>query len=297
MTDHDAEFVPAAGSEVVALRDLAVEVASEAGALLLARLHEPRTAVSTKSTGTDMVTEMDAASEALIVDRIRAARPDDELVGEEGTSVAGTSGVRWVIDPLDGTTNYLYRLPGWNVSIGVEVDGIPIAGAVTIPATGDSFAAAAGHGATHNDTPMVVGAPEPLSTALVGTGFSYDRSVREVQVQRLGAIIGEVRDIRRIGAAAADLCSVAAGRLDAYVESGLAAWDWCAGMVIAREAGVRVETTVDHPLPGTLVIAAHPEAWDDFVGLLGRAGIVSSRPISESRDHRQSEHAHGPPPP
>lgn len=261
------------------LRDLAVAIAREAGDLLTDRLHAERAEVRTKSTGTDMVTEMDTASERLIVDRILAARPDDGIVGEEGASVGGTSGVRWVVDPLDGTTNYLYRLPGWNVSIGVEVGGDAVAAAVSIPSTDDHFAAAAGLGATCNGTPITVATPAAMPDALVGTGFNYDADVREAQARNLGRLIGRVRDVRRSGAAAADLCAVGAGRLDAYYESGLAHWDWSAGGLVAREAGARVEIIDDHPLPGSLVLAAHPSRWDAFVGLLRDGGILPARPI------------------
>lgn len=260
--------------DLTALRDLATEIASDAGDLLVDRLHDERALVDTKSTGTDMVTEMDRASERLIVGRIGSARPNDAIVGEEGASVSGTTSVRWVIDPLDGTTNYLYRLPGWNVSIGVEIDGVPVVGAVAVPSTGDVFAAATGHGATRNGLPLSLPPASTLSTALVGTGFSYEPAVREVQATNVSRMIGKVRDIRRFGAAAADLCAVACGRLDAYFESGLAPWDHCAGSVVAREAGARVAMIDDHPLPGTLVIAAHPSRWDDFVTLLHDAGIL-----------------------
>ncbi len=263
-------------ADIAALRDLAIEIAVEAGELLASRLHDDRSQVSTKSTATDMVTEMDAASEQLIVDHIRRARPDDSIVGEEGAAVTGGSGVRWVIDPLDGTTNYLYRLPGWNVSVGVEIEGTPVAGAVSIPSTGDLFAAAFGLGATRNGATITVPTAAPLATALVGTGFSYEPDVRERQAANVSRLIARVRDIRRFGAAAADLCSVGCGRLDAYVESGLAPWDRSAGTIIAREAGARVEVTDDHPLPGTLVIASHPSRWDEFITLLQDAGIMQS---------------------
>lgn len=256
------------------LRDLAVDIAREASGLLTDRLHARRSEVRTKSTGTDMVTEMDTASERLIVDRIRSERPDDGIVGEEGASIDGTTGVRWVVDPLDGTTNYLYRLPGWNVSIGVEFDGEAVAAAVSIPSIGDHFAAASGLGATCNGMPLTAAPPAPLPEVLVGTGFNYDADVRSAQAHALGRLIGRVRDVRRGGAAAADLCAVAAGRLDAYYESGLGHWDWSAGRLIAREAGLKVEITDDHPLPGVLVIAAHPSRWDEFVALLRDAGIV-----------------------
>lgn len=256
------------------LRDLAVAIAREAGDLLTERLHLERSHVDTKSTGTDMVTEMDTASERLIVDRILAARPDDGIVGEEGASVDGRSGIRWVVDPLDGTTNYLYRLPGWNVSIGVEADGEAIAAAVSIPSIGDHFAAAVGLGATCNGDPIRISTPAPLDEALVGTGFNYDAGVRVEQVRNLGRLIGRVRDIRRSGAAAADLCAVAAGRLDAYYESGLGHWDWSAGALVAAEAGARVEVITDHPLPGPLVVAAHPDRWESFVALLRDGRIL-----------------------
>ena len=213
------------------------------------------------------------------MDRILAARPDDGVVGEEGASITGTTGIRWVVDPLDGTTNYLYRLPGWNVSIGVEADGEAVAAAVSIPSTGDHFAAAAGLGATCNDAPLALPTPAPLPEVLVGTGFHYDAEVRASQVANLARLIGRVRDIRRSGAAATDLCAVAAGRLDAYFESGLEHWDWSAGRLIAREAGLRVEITDDHPLPGVLVIAAHPSRWDEFLTLLRDGGIVPDRPL------------------
>jgi myo-inositol-1(or 4)-monophosphatase len=262
-------------ADLAALRDLAVSAATEAGRLLLGALHDDRELVGTKSTSTDMVTEMDGASEALLVERIVAARPDDAILGEEGAARPGTTGVRWVIDPLDGTTNYLYRLPGWNVSVGVEVDGEPVAGAVVVPSTGDSFSAAAGLGATLNGAPIHLAEAAPLGTSLVGTGFAYDPEVRRRQAAALVDLVPQVRDIRRGGAAAADLCAVAAGRLDAYYETGLAPWDRCAGSVIAGEAGARVEVLEEHPLPGVLTIAGHPERWDELIGLLRSVGVVT----------------------
>lgn len=262
-------------ADLAALRDLAVSAAEEAGRLLLGALHDDRELVDTKSTSTDMVTEMDGASEALLVERIVTARPDDAILGEEGAARAGSTGVRWVIDPLDGTTNYLYRLPGWNVSVGVEVDGDPVVGAVVVPSTGDTFAAAAGLGATLNGVALRLTEAASLGTSLVGTGFAYDPEVRRRQAAVLVDLLPQVRDIRRGGAAAADLCGVAAGRLDAYYETGLAPWDRCAGAVIAREAGARVEVLEEHPLPGVLTIAGHPDRWDALIGLLRSVGVVT----------------------
>lgn len=238
-------------------------------------MHEVRTDVLTKSTGTDMVTEMDRASEDLIVSRIVTARPDDGIVGEEGADRPSRSGVRWVIDPLDGTTNYLYRLPGWNVSVGVEIDGEPAVGAVVVPSTRDTYSAASGRGATRNEVPLHVDeAGPPMSEALIGTGFSYDPAVRVRQAELLVGLLPRVRDIRRFGAAAADLCAVADGRLDGYYESGLAPWDRCAGTVVAREAGVTVEVVEEHPLPGVLTIASRAGDHTRFVGLLREVGIL-----------------------
>ena len=261
--------------DLAPLRQLATDVAEEAGALLLAALHDVRTDVGTKSTGTDMVSEMDRASEELIVSRIVAARPHDGIVGEEGATRSGSTGVRWVVDPLDGTTNYLYRLPGWNVSVGAEIDGVPVVGAVVVPTHGDTFAAAAGLGATRNGVPLrLPDEAPPLAEALVGTGFAYDAGIRRRQAAFLVEVIPLVRDIRRVGAAAADLCALADGRLDAYYESGLAPWDRCAGTVVATEAGAIVEVIEEHPLAGVLTVATHPGARDDFMAMLRDVGIA-----------------------
>lgn len=257
------------------LRDVAVDVAVEAAALLVSGFDRTRIAVESKSTPTDMVTEMDRASERLIVERLLAIRPDDGILGEEGTDVAGTTGVRWVIDPLDGTTNYLYRHPGWNVSIGAEIDGEPMAGAVAVPSLSEVFAAARGFGATRNGRPIRIGEPAPLDQALVGTGFSYDATLRIAQVEVLGGLIDRIRDIRRGGAAAADLCSVACGRLDAYYEVGLAPWDRVAATAIAAEAGAVVEVIDLGPSIGRdLTVAAHPARLDELLTLLGTAGLL-----------------------
>lgn len=264
-----------ASVDVAALRDVAVAIATEAADLLAANVDNERTAVDTKSSATDMVTEMDRASEALIVRRLRELRPDDGIVGEEGASHPGTSGVVWVVDPLDGTTNYLYRHPGWNVSVGATVDGAPAAGAVVVPAHGDVFAGAVGHGSTRNGRALHVGPPAPLAQTLVGTGFGYDPVRREAQAQAFARLVARIRDVRRSGAAAADLCSVACGRLDAYYEVGLAEWDRTAATVICREAGLRVEVRTDTGLGPDCTIAAHPDRYDELVELLLDAGVLT----------------------
>lgn len=259
------------------LRDVAVAVATEAAELLSAALHAKRALVGTKSSATDMVTEMDRASEALLVERLGTLRPDDGIIGEEGAARPGSSGVIWVVDPLDGTTNYLYRYPGWNVSVGAAVDGIPVAGAVVVPSHGDVFAGAAGHGATWNGRPLELGPPAPLATSLVATGFAYDPAARTVQAEVVAGLIARIRDVRRGGAAATDLCAVASGRVDAYYENGLAEWDRAAATVIAREAGARVEVRTDTRVGADCTIAAHPERFDELVALLTELGLLGGR--------------------
>jgi myo-inositol-1(or 4)-monophosphatase len=195
--------------------------------------------VRTKSTATDMVTRWDSASESLIVDALRAARPRDGIVGEEGSRVDGTSGIDWYVDPIDGTTNFLYGLGGYAVSIAAADSTGPVAGAVFVPASRELFTAARGRGAFLGSTPITCSTSTTLDTALVATGFSYDSDHRRVQGSRVGAMLPHVRDIRRLGAAAIDLCHVACGRVDAYFEEHLQAWDLAAGLLIATEAGAR----------------------------------------------------------
>jgi myo-inositol-1(or 4)-monophosphatase len=259
--------VPAPGPpDPAALVAIAVELAEEAGALLLDGQARVRTIVETKSTGTDMVTEMDRASERLIVDAVLARRPDDGILGEEGADRTGTSGVRWVIDPLDGTTNYLYGFPSWGIAIGAEIDGVAVAGVVHDPVHGETFSAARGAGAWCGGRRLEVGGPPTLATALVGTGFAYDAARRAEQAAVLLDVLPRVRDVRRAGAAAVDLCWVAAGRLDAFFERGLAPWDWAAASVIVEEAGARTL----HRSEDGLHVAAPPQLFDDLVALVSR---------------------------
>lgn len=262
------------GIDIGALADLAVSAAEGAGALLLGGVHERRATVETKSSGTDMVTEMDLAAEQAVVEAIRAERPDDAILGEEGAAEAGTTGVRWIIDPLDGTTNYLYRLPVWAVSVAAEVDGEIVAGAVHDPVHQETFRTVRGGGATLNGGELNRASgwsrePPELATALVATGFSYDPATRREQAVALAGIIHRVRDVRRAGAAALDLCWVAAGRLDLYYESGLQPWDWAAAALVATEAGIIVGGLDGGPPSRQLVIAAPPHLDAPFRALLG----------------------------
>ena len=220
----------------IELLELAAKMARDAGSLIAEALQRTRT-LETKSSGTDLVTEMDRAAEQLIVSMIDAERSDDGILGEEGTSRPGTNGVRWLIDPIDGTTNYVYRHPLFSVSVGVQVDGITVAGAVSAPMLGDLYTAVLGGGAFRNGQPIHVSGQSQLSHSLIGTGFAYLAEIRAIQGQRLAYMLPRIREIRRGGSAAIDLCFVADGRLDAYFEDGLQPWDECAGLLIAAEAG------------------------------------------------------------
>jgi len=251
---------PARGPAASDLAELAAEVARAAGALLLARAGSAL-AVTTKSSGTDPVTEADRAAEALLVDALLRARPDDGLLGEEGADRAGTTGLRWVVDPLDGTVNYLYGLPGWTVSVACEQregDGWRgIAGAVHHPPADETFRAWRGGGAWSGERRLGVNDPVALDRALVATGFGYLPEVRARQAAVAAALLPRVRDLRRIGSAALDLCLVAAGRVDAYYEDSCSRWDWAAGAVVASEAGA-VVTPLASPEGAVGALAAGP---------------------------------------
>jgi myo-inositol-1(or 4)-monophosphatase len=272
--DSRTPETPTADISASALLDLAERVARRAGELLLAGSAELRTDVSTKSSGTDMVSEMDRASEALVVEAILAERPDDAILGEEGASRAGTSGVRWVIDPLDGTTNYLYRHPTWAVSVAAEVDGRVEAGAVAAPALGETFTAARGKGAWLNGAPITVSGADDLASALVGTGFGYLASRRALQAAVLPRLLPAVRDIRRGGVASLDLCWVACGRLDAYYEYGGQPWDVAAGLLVATEAGAAAFGLDGGPPAPESVMVATPGVSGPLMDLLLRAGAA-----------------------
>ena len=260
--------------DLAALLTLATDLARPAGALALRMQDEVLAARGStggedvKSSPTDVVTAADRAVEKLLVQGILAARPDDGLLGEEGAATVGTSGVRWVIDPIDGTVNYLYGLPQWCVSIGIEVDGVTSVGVVFDPTKGELWQAVLGQGATVNDRPLRCSSATELSMSLVGTGFGYDARRRTAQARALPDLIPKVRDLRRAGAGALDLCSVGAGRLDAYYEQGLSPWDLSAGGLIATEAGALVGGLRGRPASGDLVLAAAPGIFDALHDLL-----------------------------
>jgi myo-inositol-1(or 4)-monophosphatase len=216
---------------------LATKLAHDAGTLAKQGRASNSLTVDTKSTLTDLVTEYDKASETLVVEGITSARPHDGIIGEEGTSKPGTTGIDWLIDPIDGTTNFYYDLPLWAVSIGIsDAQGIRL-GVVYAPALNEMYTAVRGHGAFRNGQRIRVSGLTDISTALVGTGFAYKAPKRIWQSTMVTNLVGHVRDMRRLGAASIDLCSVACGRLDAYFEEGLGPWDLAGGHIIALEAG------------------------------------------------------------
>ena len=218
---------------------LARRIGTEAGAILMDR--PAAFEIELKSTAIDIATQMDTKTEKYIVDSLLAARPDDGIIGEEGAARESKSGITWVIDPLDGTVNYFYGLPGWNVSIAAkDKDGV-IVGVVTAPTINSTWWAVRGGGAFYNGSRIKCNDPVELDRAMVGSGFQYDVRLRVEQVEKAARLIPNVRDFRRNGAAAVDLCHVAMGALDAYYEAGLKEWDWSAGALIAREAGARVQ--------------------------------------------------------
>ncbi len=242
------------------LLDLAWRAAAVAAGFLVSERPD-HLAIQTKSTPTDVVTAMDQGAEARIIDGILAERPDDGILGEEGGERIGASGVRWVIDPLDGTVNYLYRLPEWGVSIAGEVEGEVVVGVIVTPALGEASVALRGQGAwaVRGDRAERLRASDcsDLAQALVGTGFSYRREERVRQGGVVRNLLAEIRDIRRTGSAVIDLTAVARGRLDAFFESGLNRWDMAAGALIAEEAGASVTNLHGgSPFDGLLVAAA-----------------------------------------
>lgn len=255
-------MVAAFDSRPSVLKDLAVRVAREAADLVnqarAAMLTGESVRVDTKSTDTDVVTAVDRASERLIRERFAQLRPGEEILGEEEGGAAG-DGVTWVVDPIDGTVNFLYGLPGFAVSIGAQIDGVSVAGAVVEPVSGRCWTAARGEGAFLGGQRLRVSSPQRLDLTLVGTGFAYDAERRARQAKVTAELLTRVRDIRRLGAASLDLCAVAAGWLDGYVEHGLKRWDWAAGALIAEEAGAVVSLPgEDLALGGDATFAASP---------------------------------------
>jgi myo-inositol-1(or 4)-monophosphatase len=257
------------------LLDLARSVALEAAELVRQRGRAGVEVADTKTSPVDVVTEADRATEDLIYGRLTEARPGDGFLGEEGASAESTSGVTWVVDPIDGTVNFLYGIPQYAVSIAAARDDVVVAGVVVNVASGEIFSAARGGGARLGDSPLRVRDVVPLEQRLVATGFSYVAEVRALQAGAVGRLLSTVRDVRRLGSAALDLCAVAAGRVDGYVEEGLNPWDIAAGALVATEAGARVESRPG--VGGNLCVVAGPaDGFEEFEELAERCGFFAA---------------------
>ncbi|MCL3862195.1 inositol monophosphatase family protein [Actinotalea sp. K2] len=274
MTSPAPGPLPADPADVDLLVDLAEHLAREAGRLVLeGRPHRPDVA-STKSSPVDVVTQMDLASEALLRRLLAQERPQDAILGEEEGLLVGTSGVTWVLDPIDGTVNYLYGIPAYAVSVAAVV-GEPdparwtvVAGCVHAVADGRTWTAGLGRGAYLDGGRVAVNAARPLAESLVGTGFGYLSERRRSQARVLAEVLPQVRDIRRIGSAAMDLCTVATGGLDAYYERGLQPWDLAAASLVAQEAGASVVGLRGAPAGESMAVAGPPATARALVGIL-----------------------------
>lgn len=263
-------------TDLVELSRIGEEIARDVGALV-ARMRAERVDVAaTKSSVTDVVTQADLAAEARVRELLATHRPADGVLGEEGSRQEGTSGITWVVDPIDGTVNYLYGRPEYCVSVAAVL-GDPqdvvnwrvLAGCVHAPELGVTYRAAAGHGAERNGVRLSGPKDVDLSHALIGTGFSYSARVRAEQGRVLAGVIPAVRDIRRVGAGALDLCDVASGRLDAHVERGLNPWDVAAAFLVLAEVGASVRVTPRDDAGQRLTLAAHPNVIEEVARVFG----------------------------
>ena len=265
-----------AGMPADALLDMAVDAARAAGELLLERFRGPQSGVDAKSSATDMVSDADRDSERVLLEAIRTARPDDGLIAEESGHRPGTTGLVWVVDPLDGTTNYLYGLPAWSVSIACRDAEGGLVAVVHDPSMGETFTAVRGGGAFLNGAPIATSRLEDLSRALIGTGFGYTTARRTAQVAALTHVLPRVRDVRRAGSAAIDLAWVSCGRLDGFYEAGIRDWDRAAGLLLVSEAG-GVTGILDPGLDGAdCVVAAGAALYDPLCALV-RSGLSAAR--------------------
>ncbi|MFB9567895.1 inositol monophosphatase family protein [Saccharopolyspora hordei] len=258
-----------------ALREVAVQIAREAATLARTVRDDAVTGgVDTKSTETDVVTAGDRAVERLVRERLAELRPGESVLGEEEGGETALEGLRWVVDPIDGTVNYLYGFPWYSVSLAAQLDGRSVAGAVVEPVSGRVWSAARGHGAHLDGRPLRASAADRLDLSLVATGFAYDVERRRAQATVVGRMLGQVRDIRRAGVASLDLCAVAAGWLDGMYEVGLNRWDWAAGALVAGEAGAHLrlpERGSTDGLGDEMLVCAAPGIAEQLTGALREA--------------------------
>jgi len=231
--------------------------------------------VDFKTSHSDLVTHVDRESERVLVQAIRAARPDDEIVGEEGTSLTGSSGVRWILDPLDGTTNFIHRYPMHSVAVGVEVDGQNVVGVVHDTFSDRVYAGVVGDAATCDDRPISVRSESDLKQALIGTGFLPDEEVRRAQAELLRRVLPRVRDVRRSGCPSLDICHVASGALDGFYECGLGRWDIAAAAAVAEAAGARIFLLQSRGFPDPFLVVANSLLAPALVKLLAEADVVN----------------------
>jgi myo-inositol-1(or 4)-monophosphatase len=265
------------------LEALAVDLAVSAGALAVQR-RTRGLQVDTKSSVTDVVTDVDRAVEEFLRAEILRFRPADSVLGEEGGDQRrAASPVRWLVDPIDGTVNFMLGLPQYAVSVAAEIDGQVVAGCVTNPVSGDVFRAARGHGAYRNDIRLHGPRMVPLEQAVIATGFGYDASHRSRQAGVVAKLVGRVGNLRRLGSAALDLCALATGWVDGYFEGPLGEWDLAAGVLIASEAGASLSGLNGLPPGPDMVAGAHPANAEEFFALLVELGADEvSRRFGES---------------
>ncbi len=268
----------APGESAADLLRLAVSTVREAARHVASMRARGVDVADTKSSAIDIVTEADRSCEGLIRERLLGARPDDGFIGEEGAEVSSRSGVTWVVDPIDGTVNYLYGLPHYAVSIAAQREGQVVAGVVRSPVLDLEYAATLGGGATCNGVPLQARTMPPVGQMLVATGFSYESAVRARQGGAVARLLPQVRDVRRLGSCALDLCALAAGHVDAYVEEGPHVWDYAAAGLVAGEAGATFEVW---PTDGhlDLVVCAPSPGWAVFSALVRSCGFLDSHPV------------------
>jgi len=267
--------------DLVALRQVAETVAGEAAALVGERRLAGVEVADRKSSPVDVVTAVDREAESLLRTRLAVLRPDDGFYGEEGGRADSGSGITWVVDPIDGTVNFLYGLPHYCVSVAaVDAHERSLAGAVLNVVTGELYSAARGLGATKDGVALRVRAVAPMAERLVATGFQYQQHVRRIQGAAVARLVQDVRDVRRMGSAALDLCAVAAGTVDAYVEEGLHLWDRAAAGLVAEEAGATVEV---HAGAGGMecVVCAPAAGFAEVLELVTRCGFLAGTPAPE----------------
>jgi myo-inositol-1(or 4)-monophosphatase len=252
------------------LLDIALDLAHEAGDLLLEGREGEVTTAATKSSPTDVVTAMDAAAEDLVGRRLAERRPDDGLLAEEGSDRPSSCGIRWIVDPLDGTVNYLYRITHWCVSVAAEDEAGVLVGVVHAPVLGMTWTAIRGSGAWRDGRRLRCSTQTDLAQSMLATGFGYEASRRARQAEVLARVLPHVRDVRRFGSAAIDLCHTAEGIVDVYYERGLNPWDRAAGGLIAQEAGVRVGGLDGRGAGVELVVATPPQLWEPLTALLAQ---------------------------